>query len=297
LRLSSLAVINAWASSEFEDTIERVEALMREMEECTDDPFVPRPNRITYNTCLKAMRNGSQEEAVRAEQILTSLEERADANDSNHDNDDRDDFYPDSYSYTAVISAYGRSDAPHKAQAARAVLQRMVTAFEHGNRLARPNVHAFNAALNACAFSGQQQGGGFGYHAGLDNSSQRDAFRVALDILKLLHSYTQADHTTYGTMLRACSSLLPARDKQRESAVETLFHRARQEGQVGRLVVTQVRFAASPELYKSLLQGRDISEKVLVQDLPREWSRNVRENNRRAKKSSHDNHSRSTLYT
>jgi hypothetical protein len=282
---SFLTVINAWASSEFEDTIERVEALKLEMEECTDDPFVPRPNRITYNTCLKAMRNGSQEEAARAEQILTSLEERAaatnnsDSNSNSNDNDnDSDDLHPDTYSYTAVISAYGRSDAPHKAQAARAVLQRMVTAFDNGNRLARPNVHAFNAALNACAFSVQQQG---------------DAFRVALDILQLLHCYTTADHTTYGTMLRACSSLLPVRDQQRESAVTTLFHRARSEGQVGRLVVTQLRFAASPELYKSLLQGRDISEKVFVQDLPREWSCNVRENNRHAKKASHDNHSRS----
>jgi hypothetical protein len=150
----------------------RVEALKREMEDCTDDPFVPRPNRITYNTCFKAMRNGSQEEAARAEQILTSLEERAAATNDNNSDNDSDDLYPDTYSYTAVISAYGRSDAPHKAQAARAVLQRMVTAFDDGNRLARPNVHAFNAALNACAFSEQQQG---------------DAFRVALDILQLLH--------------------------------------------------------------------------------------------------------------
>jgi hypothetical protein len=262
---------------------------MREMEICTDDPFVPRPNRITYNTCLKAMRNGSQKEAARAEQILTSLEERAAAaNDSNNNNDsDSDDFYPDSYSYTAVISAYGRSDAPHKAQAAFSVLQRMVTAFDKGNRLARPNVHAFNAALNACAFSGGRQ------QQQQQQQQGDDAFRVALDILQLLHCYTTADHTTYGTMLRACSSLLPARDQQRERAVETLFHRAQTEGQVGRLVVTQLRFAASPELYKSLLQGRDISEKVFVQDLPREWSCNVREQNRRAKKLSHDNHSRS----
>jgi hypothetical protein len=246
------------------------------------------------------MRNGSQEEAARAEQILTSLEERAvAANDSDNSNNDNeiDDFYPDSYSYTAVISAYGRSDAPHKAQAARAVLHRMVAAFDNGNLRARPNVHAFNAALNACAFAGQPGGGGYQNQYGGggpdSSSSQRDAFRVALDILQLLHEYTKADHTTYGTMLRACSSLLPARDQQRESAVETLFHRARQEGQVGRLVVTQLRFAASPELYKSLLQGRDISEKVFVQDLPREWSCNVREQNRRAKKPSHDNHSRS----
>jgi hypothetical protein len=34
----------------------------------------------------------------------------------------------------------------------------MVTAFDDGNRLARPNVHAFNAALNACAFSGTTKG-------------------------------------------------------------------------------------------------------------------------------------------
>jgi pentatricopeptide repeat protein len=277
------AVINAWASSESEETIERVEALVREMEERTDDPFVPRTNRITYNTCIKAMRNGSQEEAVRAEQLLLRLEERAADNDN-------DDFYPDSYSYTAVISAYGRSGAPDKALSAWQVLQRMISSYENGNRHAYPSIHAFNAALNACAFL-------------CDSSSKerkRDTFSMALDILQLLKEYTKPDHTTYGTMLRACSSLLPAQGSwqgddrnQRDTAVATLFDRACQEGQVGRLVMTQLRFAASHELYKSLMQGREISDKVFVQDLPREWSCNVREQYRRAKKQSHHNHSRS----
>lgn len=239
------------------------------------------------------MRNGSQEEAARANQILTSLEERAAANDNGSSNDD---VCPDSYLYTAVISAYGRSDAPHKAQAARAVLQRMIAQFDKGNCLARPNVHAFNAALNACAFSSRGRGQA---QQQQQQQADTDAYRVALDILQLLHCYTTADHTTYRTMLRACSSLLSDsdrdQDQQRERAVTRLFHRARSDGQVGRLVVTQLRFAASPELYKSLvgLQGRDTSEMVLVQDLPRAWSCNVRENNRRAakKQTSHDHHS------
>jgi hypothetical protein len=71
------AVINAWGVlPNSEDTIFFFErsprkALKREMEEYTDDSFVPRPNR-TYNTCFKAMRNGSQEEAARAEQTPVS---------------------------------------------------------------------------------------------------------------------------------------------------------------------------------------------------------------------------------
>jgi hypothetical protein len=78
-------------------------------------------------------------------------------------------------------------------------------------------------------------------------------------------------------MLRACSSLLPVRDQQRESAVDDSFHRARSEGQVGRLVVTQLRFAASPELYKSPCR-KGYFRKGLSAGFAAEWSCNVREN-------------------
>ena len=58
------------------------------------------------------------------------------------------DVVPDKYSYTTVISAYGRSNAKRKAAKAHWVLQRMI---DDGNSKAKPNTYAFNAVLNSCA--------------------------------------------------------------------------------------------------------------------------------------------------
>ncbi len=250
------AVINAWACSESSHAVERAEAILKQMEDHHSvDSCIARPNRISYNTVIKAMRNGSADEAARAESLLKILEER-----SQNDNE----FTPDSYSYTAVITAYGRSDDPNKAQKALAVLQRMIHAYKGGNKAAKPNVHSFNAALNACAFVTG------------DCSKKEEAFSISLQIVKLLQYHARADHTTYGTILRACSSLLPRDDERRNQVVEYIFRRACQEGQVGRLVVTQLKFAASHGQYLALI-GRDPSIRVNLKELPIEWTCNVRE--------------------
>lgn len=250
------AVINAWACSESKEAVERAEAILKQMEELHKiDSCIARPNRISYNTVIKAMRNGSTEEAARAEELLKILEERSQMD---------DEFTPDSYSYTAVITAYGRSDDPNKALKALSVLQRMIQAYQGGNIAAKPNVHSFNAALNACAFVTG------------DVDKKEEAFTTALHIMKLLHDYARADHTTYGTILRACSSLLPRYDTRRKQVVDQMFRMACKEGQVGRLVITQLKFAASPDQFLALT-GRETTMRLNLNELPIEWTCNVRE--------------------
>jgi len=124
---------------------ERAEALLAEMESPEkESDMIPAPNQITYNTVIKAMRNGSRHKAERAEELLSLMEQRSQTD---------KEFRPDCYTYTAVISAYGRSNAPNKAQKACDLLQRMIAAYMNGNFSAKPNIHSFNAALNACAFT------------------------------------------------------------------------------------------------------------------------------------------------
>mgnify|MGYP001213054670 CR=1 FL=1 len=86
----------------------------------------------------------------------------------------------------------------------------MIQANENGNIAAKPTVHSFNAALNACAFVDG------------DTAQKADAFEVALKIYNLLQEYDAPDQTTYGTMIRACSGLLASNDKRREETVEEI---------------------------------------------------------------------------
>eukprot|EP00980_Cylindrotheca_fusiformis_P024956 scaffold12769_cov141-Cylindrotheca_fusiformis.AAC.16 len=256
------AVMNAWASlGPTVESLQRVRELLQEMEENDgEDPAIPAPNRISYNTVIKAMRDGSAVDAAYAEDILSVLESRGQT--ENH-------LLPDSYSYTSVITAYGRSDASDKAEKALELLERMLVACENGNIAAKPTVHSFNAALNSCAFA---EG---------DEQDKANAFDIAMKIYALLQEHDEPDQTSYGTLIRACSVLLHPRDKKREEIVEELFQKACETGSVGKLVIGQMKFAASREQHIRLT-GRDLYDKIQLTELPRAWTQNVRETDRRS---------------
>jgi hypothetical protein len=258
------AVINSWASSDSEYAPKRARNLLQEMQEKNGkDLCIPAPDRITYNSVIKAMRGGTTQQATWAEDLLSVLEKRGPTDSA---------FLPDAYTYTSTITAYGRSDYKDKAPKALELLQRMVRAFEQGNDAAKPTVHSFNAGLNACAFV---KG---------DAKQKSEAFSITMDIFSLLHKWGEADHTTYGTILRACACLLPLTDKRRVQTVDDIFQKAATQGQVGRLVMAQMKFAATPQQHLRLT-GQDYTERTITQNLPRAWTRHVREQgvNRRAR--------------
>ena len=121
-------MINAWASSDSEQAIEKVEALLRTMELGLGHPPAPKPDRITYNTVIKTMGSYNGDMAPsKAAHLLTRLEKLAQHN---------PDLYPDVYSYTAVIAAYARSNLDDKAEKAFEVLKGMIDAFQSGSRWA-----------------------------------------------------------------------------------------------------------------------------------------------------------------
>lgn len=250
-----LQVINAWACSSSTVAVRRAEELLLEMETCGNNVFIPKPDRITYNTMVKAMNRGTKQEAARAEELLNALERRSLLDGA---------FQPDVYTFTAVISAYGRSDVLHKAEKTLELLERMIQSFEHGNKWAKPNTSAFNAALNACAFA---QG---------DMAGKLNAFDIVVSVIALMKKHAKPDHTTYGTVLRACSSLLPPSDTRRELVVDRIFRQACQDGLVGKLVLTQLGFAATPDHFRKLT-GFESAGEVLMEELPKSWTANVRE--------------------
>lgn len=259
------AVINAWACSGTENAASQAEALLKEMEERhRKDPFVPKPNTISYNTLIKLYCDGRPGGAERAEELLTKLEDQM-----QHDNN----LAPDAVSYSTAITAFGRSNLEHKAEKAYEILERMVKAFEGGNRSAKPNIYAFNAALNACAFITSS-----------DSHRKVEAFLTVVKISIMMNQYAKGDQTTYGSILRSCSTLLPPGDTRREELVQSVFEKACSEGQVGPLVLKQLKFAASAELYNKLLRGRNIEDRIHLRELPPSWTCNVSEKNRKRRK-------------
>lgn len=249
------SVMNAYSTLGDVESVSRTKEILKYMEESGDEDVLP--NIITYNTLLKAFSYAREDFTQEAEDLLIRLEALHKGGDSN--------IVPDVISYTSVISCYARSDVPCKATIALKILEKMIDSYNAGNTRAKPTIFAFNACLNSCAFTFEQR-------------EKVNAFSVAVSTLVLLQEYTKPDHTTYGTLLKAWCNLIPKDDERRTRAVKSVFLQCCKDGMVGPMVMQQLKYAASPELYH-LLVGKDISSEVRMSSLPQAWSRNVKERN------------------
>lgn len=168
-----------------------------------------------------------------------------------------------------VINAISKSKDERKAQKALRVLRRMDKLYQAGNKEARPNEITYTAVLNSCAFA-----------AG-DPSIRRKALDTAIFTLEELQKsrYGQPNQITYGTFIKACANLLPDDDEFRRNVIKRAFLQCCQDGQVGDMVLRQIRRAAPADLMEELLS--DILEQtsrgtvISVNDLPLEWRCNV----------------------
>ena len=135
--------------------------------------------------------------------------------------------------------------------------------YEAGNKAARPNVVAANAAMNACAYTSG------------DIQEMNRAVELSHKILKDLESspYGKPDQVTYGTFLKVCANQMPD-SHTRQQIVEVLFKKCAQDGMVSDFVLQQCKSMVSEELYQNLA-GRPMYEHVKMEDLPREWWCNV----------------------
>jgi pentatricopeptide repeat protein len=266
------AVLNGLAAARSKESADLAMSILSEMEaksaQDSNNGVVPAPNRVTYNTCLKACRNGHDEYALIAEELLLRMTTAA--------QDGKNSLLaPDSYTYAAVINVLGRSDNVDKAERVLRILNQMALTYQstltestNGNKVPslsglKPTTHVFNAALNACAFSRY------------DINAKMDAFVITVSIMVMLQKYVTADEVTYGTVLRACSNLLPRSDPRRDELVHKIFSKARKEGHVSDMVLTQLKFAASAPLLQELVGIRKDLE-VTIDDLPSDWTRRVK---------------------
>jgi len=259
------AVMNAWVKRGGKNGIQRIRGILQRMEEQSGDDgevAAALPNTVSYNTLLKAYSRGQIADVnyvKESEELLTRMERLY-----NRTNNTNAQVVPDVVTYSTIITTYARSNKPQKAKHAITLLQKMIKSYDAGNTNAKPSIYTFNACLNACAYTTHR-------------SEKNNAFLIAITTLLSLEKYTKPDHVTYGTLLRAFSNLLSEDDDRRNRVTESVFTQCRKEGMVGSLVIQQMKFAASPDVFRQLV-GRDIfDDGIRTSSLPAKWSRNVRE--------------------
>ena len=177
---------------------------------------------------------------------------------------------PDSHAYNTVINAVSKSQRVDKAQEALRILRQMDKQYREGlNSAAQPTTFTYTSVLNSCAYTPNE---------GCDSKMKRKALDTAIFTLEELQGspYGTPNHVTYGMFLKACANLIPSDEERRRVVVEPVFLQCCKDGQVGEIVLDHLRLAAPADLYNKLLGITNPSTKVRIEDLPKEWRCNVK---------------------
>ena len=229
------------------------------------DPRVAKPNTIQLTQIASAWsKSGDKDAGIKAEELLTRLENL-------YDEYREPKMRPNALTYTAVINAWARSRTFGKALRAVSVLQKMKRAYKSGNDGAVPNVNAYTAVLNACAFT-----------VG-DAQERKEAMQIAATAYKELCASTKTagrpNQFTYATFLRVCSNLIPGESKARVSSIYSVFKKCCDDGCVDELVLRVMRNELTDKQLGEMLQPMGIQcEKqngLRLNDVPAEWKCNI----------------------
>jgi hypothetical protein len=148
----------------------------------------------------------------------------------------------------------------------------MIKLYHAGNPSLKPNVVAYNAVMNACAWTDG------------DATERTRALEIANGILKELEAspFGNPDQVTYGTFLKVCATQMADCDSRR-TLVELLFRKCCRDGQVGNMVLSQLQQVVSDVEYHQIT-GRWPEVEVKMEELPPEWWCNVVEGKHRRRK-------------
>ena len=251
------AVIDAWAKSGEDDGAERAEELLRHMEDLYEsgENIDAKPNVRSFNSVVNAWaKSGREDAAVKAEGVLDLMEKLFE--------DGNDDVRPDAHSFCTVIAAWARSQKAGKADRALNLFRQMKKLYKAGNQSLRPNVVAYNALMNACAFTNG------------DIQECNRAVEIAHSVLKELEQSAtmNPDQVTYGSFLKVLANQMPDCDS-RTKAAEVIFKKCSKAGQVGNFVLQQLSVMVSAEMFTQIT-GQS-PEAMDTASLPQEWRCNV----------------------
>lgn len=252
------AVLAAWSRSHDPNAIKHILEVLRFMETHAQlgDTSIE-PDMISYSTCISGLaRLGGS--AATAESLLRKVEEGVK---SGNEHDSNVKLMPDSILYNTVINCYARRPAPGGYRKARSVLDRQMNHYHDGagnsGNKCKPDVYGFTSVLASCA---------------MEPREKYKAFQVALATFQQLrHSmeYGAPNQVTYGTMMKCCARLLGPGTPQRRKWTKTVMELCIADGCVGDMVMSRFREAASPDLFREIMDG------VPKKQLPADWTRHV----------------------
>ena len=278
--ISYNGVLHAWARSGAPNAGVIAEAILRRMMDENEGSPSVRPNSRSFSTAMDAWsrsHKGRQDSAERAHALLTELEELAEWEPA---------MKPSYVTYSTVINAYAYSKSePLKAHKAFSILKKMNQLFkETGDTSVRPNRVTYNIVLNACATSCPMAVRDHMEEQDLDTKlpSLPDMVRTIYQQITEENSPIQADHFTFGTVLKAVANLFWGEPDQVEFGKD-VFQEACARGQVSFGVLVHLRQAIPVDTFRELLPDAAVSQKraePLMRHIPSEWTRNVREDGR-----------------
>ena len=258
---SYVSLINAYANSGDPQAAQEAEDTLKWMyKEYRAGRRDLKPNAKIVTRVIDGYKNSGREDAgQKAEAMLDwLLEKYAVAND--------DDFAPNGYTFSAVISAWARSRKFEKALRVRRILVRMVELFEAGTITARPNTALYTATIYTCGFCAN------------DSIEKASSLRVAIETYNELRQpmfpYGAPNNVTYMSMLTVLKNLLPP-GKDRSAAALAIFNNAKENGYVDQKVIRRLFSIVSAQELEKALPADIVHGRASLKQIPSEWSRSV----------------------
>lgn len=251
-------VVSAWAQSGDVNAAPYAERIVREMQAAAaESKDAPSPNTITYNTILNAWSKSKLPGAApRAQKVLDFMISSGKPN-----------IVPDVISFASVLDAWAKSKEPHKGARCRDLLEQLLKMYdETKSPTLLPTAHAYNAVLNACAFSAM----------GTTMDEQREALQIAVQTFSsMTQRETLPDTVTYGNMLKCLANLMPEGDVRISMALQ-IFDKCISDGLVGALAWNEVRRAVPAKELQNVYGLKGFVSTMQVKDLPRRWRKSNR---------------------
>lgn len=252
-------LLTIWSKSTKPEAAQRAEDILHHMKRmsCLEGYEDMKPNTFSYKTLISTWaRKGSLDSARRADNILKQAVDQ--------EKESKEEC-TDAIMFNIVADAYAKSSSNKAHLKSRAVLSQQREFYASGHKRCRPDVYSFSSVLGSCAsLTGSRK-------------ERLQAFDVArLTFRDMRLSNVTPNHVTYGTMLKACSRLLPM-GKERVRYTKEYFKMACINGCAGDMVMRRFEESASVDQYQGLMKG------VTRDNLPSEWTYAVPSNDNKGK--------------
>jgi len=250
--------LDAWRNSGVPEASQRTEDILNYMDELVNAGFTQvRPNLFSHSSVIQTIsKSGDKSRFRRVNHLLRRLEKEF-QNGNGY-------ILPNNVVHNIVLDIWAKSDHPNAAKNTKKILDRMTKLSQlPGLQKCTPDAYSYASVMNACADTkGSILKRLYCYQMA------REAFE---ELRKNENSEVYANHVIYGTMMKACGTLLRKDEEFRYKETRNIFNKCIQDGQAGDMFISRLRQAACADLYHELMDGNK------KHDLPKEWDRNVQE--------------------